>query len=140
MLGLVRGPVRRGRSRETRLALSPRKWLGIFWLWLTLATVLGHAIAPVGSPIARTSGSAFSVSTDDVALGAARAEPPAKIKRVQDGAGDEFTAAGDLAMLPVAVAAAPIDAAARLSFAAPESALPASTAYSSRRARAPPRA
>lgn len=39
-----------------------------------LLTVLGHALIPVGSPLARTTGSAFSASTADVSLGAARRE------------------------------------------------------------------
>jgi len=46
-----------------------------FLLALTLLlTILGHALVPIGSPLARTTGSAFSASTADVSLGAARRE------------------------------------------------------------------
>lgn len=38
------------------------------FLWLTVATVLAHALVPVGSPLARAAGSAFSASTTDVAV------------------------------------------------------------------------
>jgi hypothetical protein len=37
-----------------------------------MAIVLGHALAPVGSPLVRASGSAFSAATADVSLGPAR--------------------------------------------------------------------
>lgn len=61
----------------------------VFSLWILLATILGHALVPVGSPMARTAGSAFSASTADVALGTSRREagsrtgqalePPARV-------------------------------------------------------------
>ena len=37
-------------------------------LWLILATVFLHALLPVGSPMSRTVGSAFSATTVDVSL------------------------------------------------------------------------
>jgi len=40
----------------------------MLFLWLTAATVLAHALVPVGSPLARAAGSAFSASTTDVAV------------------------------------------------------------------------
>ncbi len=54
------------------MAFAPRTWLYLTCLWLLIATALGHAVAPVGSPLARTSGSAFSAATTDVAIGAPR--------------------------------------------------------------------
>jgi len=41
-------------------------------VWLLLATILVHALLPGGSPIRRTSGSAFSAATADVSLGPSR--------------------------------------------------------------------
>ena len=41
-------------------------------LWLILAAILAHAVVPVGSPLARTQGSAFSIATTDVSLAASR--------------------------------------------------------------------
>lgn len=40
--------------------------------WLLLASILAHALLPVGSPLARTSGSAFSATTAEVALSPSR--------------------------------------------------------------------
>ena len=48
-------------------------------LWILLATILGHALMPVGSPMARAAGSAFSASTADVALGTSRREAVSKM-------------------------------------------------------------
>ena len=42
--------------------------------WLLLASILAHALLPVGSPLARTSGSAFSATTAEVALSPSRDE------------------------------------------------------------------
>ncbi|QAY76039.1 hypothetical protein [Sphingosinicella sp. BN140058] len=58
--------------------------------WLLLASILAHALLPVGSPLARTSGSAFSASTADVSLGASRDEALAEaivVSRSPDGDG-----------------------------------------------------
>ncbi|WP_129792928.1 hypothetical protein [Sphingosinicella sp. CPCC 101087] len=58
-------------------------------LWLALATVLAHAVIPIGSPIARQSGSAFSISTSDVALTPKRNSVPGKSRRLlQPGKSD----------------------------------------------------
>ena len=38
-------------------------------LWVTAIVVLTHAVLPVGSPLSRDYGSAFSASTADVTLG-----------------------------------------------------------------------
>lgn len=49
-----------------------RHWTHLFCLWLSIATVFAHAVLPIGSPLTRSSGSAFSASTSDVSLGPAR--------------------------------------------------------------------
>lgn len=54
------------------MALAHRRWWGLLSLWLLLATALGHALIPVGSPLAKRSGSAFSAATFEVALSASR--------------------------------------------------------------------
>lgn len=121
------------------MALSVRKWLAPFWLWLTLATVLGHALAPVGSPIARTSGSAFSASTHDVALGASRADPPAKAKRVQDGGEGDLPDRSGTPAFAVASVTLPI-AEDALPIAAPDAPAVTPAPPQAFQARAPPRA
>lgn len=97
------------------MAFAPRTWLHLACLWLSLAMVLGHALAPVGSPLARSAGSAFSASTSDVALGSVRAGL-AKAKRTaiaDDDAGASggldflFFAANTPALQPPAFGAAP---------------------------------
>jgi len=77
------------------LAVAPRTLLYTLCLWLSFATVLGHALVPVGSPLAKRAGSAFSTSTSDVSLGPSRAGTLAKIKRLQDRVGEESVFAGD---------------------------------------------
>ena len=57
------------------MALTARTWLYLMCLWLSIATALGHAVVPAGSPLERGQGSAFSASTSDVALGASRTGP-----------------------------------------------------------------
>jgi len=42
------------------------------WLWLLLATICVHALLPVGSPLARSSGSPFSATTIDVSIAPSR--------------------------------------------------------------------
>jgi hypothetical protein len=71
------------------LAFARRTWLFSLCLWLSLATVLGHALSPIGSPLSPRSGSAFSASTWDVSLGAGRTGINAKLKRGQTGSGDD---------------------------------------------------
>jgi len=41
---------------------------GFTAFWLVMVAILAHALIPVGSPIQRTNGSAFSVSTVDVSI------------------------------------------------------------------------
>lgn len=86
------------------MALARRTWLFSLCLWLSLATVLGHALAPVGSPLSPKSGSAFSAGTWEVSLGASRTGINAKLKRGQ--AGDD-NGPPDPADLPLLAAAAP---------------------------------
>lgn len=88
------------------MAFAPRTWLHLLCLWLSIATVLGHAIAPVGSPLVRQSGSAFSAATTDVALGSVRAGL-AKAKRtvIDENPG----ASGDLDLTALAESAAAVE-------------------------------
>lgn len=121
------------------MALAPRTWLYLACLWLSIATALGHAVAPVGSPLARTAGSAFSASTTDVALAAPRiglstAKPTLTID--DDGGADP----GKMPLIGTTIVLLPVPPAASTAFVpAPEPApsFPRSEGYD---ARAPPRA
>ena len=89
------------------MALARRTWLFTLCLWLSLATVLGHALAPIGSPLTQKSGSAFSAATWDVSLGPARAGVNAKVKRGQALPGEDEGGPPDLS-LPALFASAPV--------------------------------
>ena len=52
----------------TGMAVARRSSTYLAWLWLSLTVILGHALLPVDSPLARRSGSAFSHATYEVAL------------------------------------------------------------------------
>ena len=121
------------------MAFAPRTWLYLACLWLSIATALGHAVAPVGSPLARTSGSAFSAATTDVALAAPRtglatAKPSAALD--DDGG----PSGGDSPFIGAPVAQWPVRSAERISFppvpAEPAPSFPRSEGFD---ARAPPR-
>lgn len=59
-------------------------------LWLVLFAILVHAGLPVGSPLQRTIGSAFSASTSDVSLSPQRKElVVASGQEVDPGSGGE---------------------------------------------------
>jgi hypothetical protein len=128
---------------EVRLALARRTWLFTLCLWLSLATVLGHALAPIGSPLTQKSGSAFSAATWDVSLGPARAGVNAKLKRAQANAGEDESGPPDLPA-PVLLASAPVlprPATGAAPFPASAASAPAlSGADGHFNARAPPRA
>lgn len=62
------------------MALARRRWWELLALWLLLATALGHGLIPIGSPLAKHSGSAFSAATFEVALSASR--PDARADRL----------------------------------------------------------
>lgn len=111
-------------------------------LWLCLATVLAHAALPVGSPLARKTGSAFSISTHDVALTRGRRAVPAKPRKLLG-----WSARDQLFVLPgldapawLPVPARPQARAARptAAFHTNESALAASAGRGANQARAPP--
>ena len=125
------------------LARARRNILHLIGLWLSIAMVLGHALAPVGSPVARTKGSAFSASTSDVSLGPSRAGLTAKIKRAQDGTGDG-AAGSDERPAPFPAPAGPPAPAARHDdapvFRIASAAAPSGAAPRPFDARAPPRA
>lgn len=40
----------------------------LMWLWLLLVSIAAHAMLPVGSPMVRSKGSAFSATTFEVAI------------------------------------------------------------------------
>ena len=52
------------------------------FVWLALATILAPALAPVGSALETSSGSAFNPFTSEVSLGPSRSAPVAKAKAV----------------------------------------------------------
>ena len=89
------------------MAGVPRGWTFFACVWLSLATVIAHAVLPVGSPIARRSGSPFSITTNEVALGASRRAVPAKVKKLLTASSTDFdAAAGDARKSPIGLAAA----------------------------------
>ncbi|MDQ8756827.1 hypothetical protein RCO27_11370 [Sphingosinicella sp. LHD-64] len=119
------------------MAFAPRTWLYLTCLWLSIATALGHAVAPVGSPLARTAGSAFSASTTDVALAAPRIGlASAKPTAIDDGG----PFAGDMPFIGSPAAAVPARFVEDISFqpvpADPVPSFPRSKGFD---ARAPPR-
>lgn len=121
------------------MAFAPRTWLYLACLWLLIATALGHAVAPVGSPLARTSGSAFSAATTDVALAAPRIGlATAKPSAALDDTGGPFPDANPFIGNPAATS--PARSAEDLSFppapAEPAFSFPRSEGFD---ARAPPR-
>ena len=122
------------------MALVPRTWLYLACLWLSIATALGHAVVPAGSPLAKGSGSAFSVSTTDVALGPARTGP-AKVKRVAAAVDEPGTGFGpDLPPLATGAPVLPVPASGHSPFShAPDQPAPSFPLVRSFDARAPPR-
>ena len=114
----------------------------MLFLWLTAATVLAHALVPVGSPLARAAGSAFSVSTTDVAVKPGKKGAPTEAtcqSRSADGEGCASEGDDAPALAPHAAnPAARHDAASPLAR-AEISAAPSRHAFAFR-ARAPPRA
>lgn len=124
------------------MALARRTWLFTLCLWLSLATVLGHALAPITSPLSPRSGSAFSASTSDVSLGAPRAGLSAKLKRGEATDGEEG-GPPDLSalLLPAAAPVLPAPAPRAQSFSPVPSSAPAPFGPGGGfHARAPPRA
>jgi hypothetical protein len=126
--------------QEVYVAFARRTWLFSLCLWLSLATVLGHALAPIGSPLTQKSGSAFSASTYDVSLAAQRAGVSAKLKRAAWPADDDGTAGPAPALAAETYAFAPPARAGALALPAPDAPLPLPRTRSGFDARAPPRA
>lgn len=122
------------------MAFARRTWLFSLCLWLSLATVLGHALAPIGSPLTQKSGSAFSASTYDVSLAAQRAGVTAKLKRAAWPADNDGAAGPAPALAGETYALAPPAHAAAPAFSAPDDSPVLSQARSGFDARAPPRA
>lgn len=125
------------------MAFARRTWLFTLCLWLSLATVLGHALAPIGSPLSQKTGSAFSAATWDVSLGAPRAGVSAKLKRSQAAPDDNEGGPSPLPAPALLAAAATLPAPADSAFVpAADDGLPAIPfgIDGDFRARAPPRA
>ena len=77
--------------------------MSVLTLWLLLASILFHALIPVGSPLEPTTGSAFSASTVEVALAPGRKPQLDKQVQLKAGEGDaRWLDAGsrDAAILP----------------------------------------
>ncbi len=70
------------------MTLAPRRWAFTALLWLALATIFAHALAPTGSPLRRSSGSAFNPFTSEVALDPKRAALPGKASQA-DGVSND---------------------------------------------------
>lgn len=79
-------------------------------LWLLLAAILTHALIPSESPLARTTGSAFSATTLDVSLAPRKGEQPSRIGNADAGRSDGVADGGD----PSAADATPAFAALQL--------------------------
>ncbi|WP_114950741.1 hypothetical protein [Sphingosinicella terrae] len=62
-----------GERKEGMAEAARQQRSTIATLWLILAAIFAHALLPVGSPIERISGSAFSAATSDVSLAPGRA-------------------------------------------------------------------
>ena len=60
-----------------------RRWAYTAFVWLTLATIFSNALAPSGSPLRPSSGSAFNPFTTDVSLGPNRGIKPVKDRQQQ---------------------------------------------------------
>ena len=58
-------------------------------LWLLLLSIFTHAFVPLGSPLDRGAGSAFSISTGEVSL-AAKKRNPIKNRQAQIRAADDI--------------------------------------------------
>ena len=69
-----------------------KAWRQGLAFWLLFLSIFTHALVPAGSPLHRTSGSAFSATTTEVAIAPKR--KPLSAKEVQSGAGDEGSSEG----------------------------------------------
>lgn len=114
------------------------------WLWLLLAAIGTHAMLPVGSPLARSSGSAFSAATADVSLGPQRRQVAGQAEFGQDllaNRGSGSSGGSDVPLLPLAaVFSPPLPVEPRASAPLPDDPFVESSATSAFRARAPPSA
>ena len=88
-------------TATAQAAQQKRQQTPLAALWLILAAIFAHALLPVGSPMDRTFGSAFSATTFDVSL-APRGE--ASTLLVQQETGSSAGLGGpDPALSPAAV-------------------------------------
>lgn len=122
------------------MARAPRTWLFLACLWLSIATALGHAVVPAGTPFEKNSGSAFSAWTTDVSLGPVRTAT-GLLKRAEAAGGQDDTAFGpDAPPLTASSPAVPQSAAGKaLHVRAPGRPVPSFPPVRSFDARAPPR-
>jgi hypothetical protein len=124
------------------LVLARRRSGFLAILWLAVATVLINALAPTGSPLTRSAGSAFNPFTSDVSLGPKRGAVVKKATSfaslsAEGGRGDDGSAvAATVATLASPFPLSPPPRESRIPATAPvRSGLPASGRF---RARAPP--
>ena len=85
------------------MSLASHRSAFAFFLWLSLAIVLGPALDPVGSPLREVSGSAFNAFTSEVSLGPSRAALPERDRKYQamPAGGSQRVAASAGAILPL---------------------------------------
>ena len=76
-------------------------------LWLSLAIIFIHAVAPNATPWRVSYGSAFNGFTRDVSLGPARTAPVEKDQRARERRDESAGIAGDR-LAPVALVPAPV--------------------------------
>jgi hypothetical protein len=132
---------RAGAARGTRLTLAPRRWAFIGLLWLALATIFAHALAPTGSPLRRSSGSAFNPFTSEVAIGPKRAALPDKARHAERVSNDGDRTGGNPIVAILAWAAPGLrlrPPAGRVDMAGAESRRPRRAGGGAFQARAPP--
>ena len=70
--------------------------------WLSLVTVFTHAVLPLGSPLARSAGSAFSAFTADVSLVPSRRGQSGKLKKQLSMAAEDSLSATSIEVDPSA--------------------------------------
>ena len=83
-------PKLRGMTRPDR-SCSETSRVEVLALWLLLLSIFTHAIIPAGSPLHRTTGSAFSASTAEVSLAPKRkalADEQVQLEASGDGASE----------------------------------------------------
>ena len=104
-LGLARAEVwtdlRSPRSGDRRVSSAAQGRAFVAGLWLSLAIIFIHAIAPTPTPWRVSYGSAFNGFTRDVSLGPSRTTPIQKEPRASERGDDRAGFAGDRVAIAV---------------------------------------